>query len=242
MIHASGLVGLSPRKFHPDADLFILKMKESGSIDEAVFSMSIAPGWQQSKMTFGGYDDGSFATGPVEWLDIDPYGLHWQLNLDKVESLYFDQKISEKLSSQATKIIVDSGTSFNLMPRKDLETMIKQFEYKLDITCQLKIVPICTCPTYHEFPDLKYRIQGKDYFMPRGSYLLPYDGKCYLKFMHHPTIPVHILGLNFFQNYYTIFDQEEMRVGFAPSIHADTRLKDVISMSKGFKPVNNNIS
>ena len=34
-----------------------------------------------------------------------------------------------------------------------------------------------------------------------------------------------ILGLNFFENYYTVFDQEKLRVGFAPSIHAQERLQ-----------------
>lgn len=37
--------------------------------------------------------------------------------------------------------------------------------------------------------------------------------------MHGPAKDYWILGLNFFTNYYTVFDYEEQRIGFAPSIN-----------------------
>ena len=37
--------------------------------------------------------------------------------------------------------------------------------------------------------------------------------------MHAPNRPYWILGLNFFQNYYTVFDYENNAIGFAPSIN-----------------------
>jgi hypothetical protein len=52
----SGLVGLSPYQARDGSDLFVLKMKDSGAIDEAVFSLSIGMKDVQSKITFGGYD------------------------------------------------------------------------------------------------------------------------------------------------------------------------------------------
>lgn len=52
----SGLVGMSPNHFEEESDLFIQKMKQTGAIDEAVFSLSIGMNDQQSKITFGGYD------------------------------------------------------------------------------------------------------------------------------------------------------------------------------------------
>jgi len=36
--------------------------------------------------------------------------------------------------------------------------------------------------------------------------------------MHSPSKGYWILGLNFFTNYYAVFDYENMRIGFAESI------------------------
>jgi len=46
-------------------DLFMVKMKEAGAIDAAIFSLSIGMGNVQSKITFGGYNTSAFATEPV---------------------------------------------------------------------------------------------------------------------------------------------------------------------------------
>lgn len=42
--------------------------------------------------------------------------------------------------------IIDSGTSFNLMPTKDVRVMMANFKKNLGISCSLDIVPICDCP------------------------------------------------------------------------------------------------
>lgn len=55
-LHASGLVGLCPKKMDAEADLFVEKMKTGGAIKDAVFSMSIGDLEESSYITFGGYD------------------------------------------------------------------------------------------------------------------------------------------------------------------------------------------
>lgn len=59
-------------------------MKSVGAIDEAIFSMSIAPGEKQSKITFGGYLADDFATTPVKWHDVQKNSDHWALGLDEM--------------------------------------------------------------------------------------------------------------------------------------------------------------
>jgi hypothetical protein len=43
-LSSSGIVGMSPNHFEEDSDLFIEKMKETGAIDLAIFSLSIGMG------------------------------------------------------------------------------------------------------------------------------------------------------------------------------------------------------
>ena len=60
--------------------------------------------------------------------------------------------------------------------------------------------------------------------MPKESYVeyvnFGYYQTCGLLIMSENSFGGWIFGLNFFENYYTVFDQEEKRVGFAPSITA----------------------
>lgn len=48
-----------------------------------------------------------------------------------------------------------------------------------------------------------------------------------MKIQHHPRIDYFILGLNFLQNYYTVFDQEKKAIAFAQSKSAPRRLHEI---------------
>ena len=67
-------------------DLFILKMKETGVIDHAIFSMYINLEDETSVMSLGGYDLDRFALPgeSISWHDCDPESYHWQLTLDSM--------------------------------------------------------------------------------------------------------------------------------------------------------------
>lgn len=91
--------------------------------------------------------------------------------MDQVSFLSDDGNTAEYLETSATKIIVDSGTSYNLMPTDDIKKLIEAYQDNLGIECKLDIIPICTCGNY-EWPDLRYTIDGKDYFLTRDNYVL----------------------------------------------------------------------
>jgi hypothetical protein len=75
-LHTSGVVGMSSRHFDTDSDLFIMKMKSEGVINQAVFSMLIGTGNKQSKMTLGGYRE-DFFIGDMSWHTIDTNSVYW---------------------------------------------------------------------------------------------------------------------------------------------------------------------
>ena len=71
------------------------------------------------------------------------------------------------------------------------------------------------------------RIDDVEYFMPRESYLnRKGNDQCELAIMNDANEYKWVLGLNFFTNYYTVFDMEEERVGFAVNRYAHPRVKE----------------
>ena len=119
-LEASGIVGLSPNNFERRGDLFIKKMRDAGVIDQALFSIMIELKNDSSKITFGGYDLESFAY-PNETLrfhDIKNGSVHWMLTLEKMTLKNTDDPVDDKTHEYGknSSVIVDSGTSYLLMP------------------------------------------------------------------------------------------------------------------------------
>lgn len=83
----SGLIGLSPYQKEATADSFLVRMKDSGTIENKTFSFFVnLDGRAQSKMTFGGYDLESFAyRGSKPMFHSKSSGFSWDLELDQVE-------------------------------------------------------------------------------------------------------------------------------------------------------------
>lgn len=54
------------------------------------------------------------------------------------------------------------------------------------------------------------------------------NGTCVAKVMHHPksTSDMWTLGLNFYNYYYTVFDYENMSIGFAKSNHFGRKIEN----------------
>jgi len=78
-LYSSGIVGLSPNSDDSVNDLFIIKMKESGVIEKAVFSLMIELDNNKSKMTFGGIDLAKMAAlgSKLNYHNIDPENMKW---------------------------------------------------------------------------------------------------------------------------------------------------------------------
>lgn len=104
---------------------------------------------------------------------------------------------------------MDSGTSYILMPKSYIYAFTKFISGRTGLDFQISTIPsaMCTEEDLGKFPDLLFVVDGRDYLVPKESYVVrEYGMLCQLKIMTHPTIPFWILGLNFFENFYTIFD------------------------------------
>lgn len=167
----------------------------------------------------------------LRYHDIESTSVHWQLKLESM-SLHYDKNENDSTAAylpsfgEGQDVIVDSGTSFLLMPLAERNAFVDFLYAEQEIFCLNSNIPVCFCSEsqYESFPDLAFNIDGENYFIPKESYVIKAGAICQLGIMTHSSIQMWILGLNFFQNYYVVFDQEESRVGFAPSITAHERV------------------
>lgn len=151
--------------------------------------------------------------------------------------------ISNSLNPEAEKeytfgtdsiMIVDSGTSMLCMPHNDLSLLKDYLIFEQGIGCYFDSNNFIQCECMFDnaadyFPDLNLHINGKRYFIPKEDYLYQNDhGTCFLFIMNGGSENFYILGLlNFFPNYYTVFDLDKNRIGFAPSKHANKRIHEL---------------
>jgi len=119
--------------------------------------------------------------------------------------------------------MADTGTSLNMIPDRDYYDIFDHFiKGKMSCTIDANLLHTCGCTEeqHKAMPDITFYIHSDKYTIPstqwfeRGS-----NGQCVVKFMHAPGRNMWILGLNFFQDYYAVFDYGEKRLGFAESIN-----------------------
>lgn len=123
------------------------------------------------------------------------------------------------------------------MPVAERANFIKNLESDSGIKCNNNLdFPICPCGDDYQskFPDLRYVFNGKPYYIPQEAYVYRNsDTTCQILLIQQEGDDEWMLGLNFFTNYYTVYDQTNMKVGFAPSIKAPESLLQLV---KGINP------
>jgi len=119
-------------------------------------------------------------------------------------------------------ILADSGTSYILIPFSAYTKVLKNLNSK-GHGCALLKNPLktieCDCnkdTIEEDFPKIEFEIGSADgsnntiYTIPGDSYVVASGvaGKCILRIMEMNVYGPNtwILGINFFQNYYSVFD------------------------------------
>ena len=217
----AGLIGLSPQTEGEGAQLFVPSLYRQKAIKRNMFSMFISQDGT-SKIQIGGYDLNKYAKGPLRWYPIQSNS-YWDLELGKI--MLGDWE----LKSNAPTIMADTGTSLNMLPDDDYFKIFNHF-VKGKMDCQVLPNTLhgcdCTAEQHASMPDITFELQGDVYRIPsdqwfeRGS-----NGQCVIKFMHAPGRTMWILGLNFFIDYYTVFNYETHEIGFADSVQRGQKSK-----------------
>lgn len=118
--------------------------------------------------------------------------------------------------------MADTGTSLNMIPDADFNRIFQTFfaeSYNCRVLPNTLTSCDCTVSQHDSIPDINFDIGSETYVIPRDQWFERSGYQCVIKFMHGPSKDYWILGLNFFTNYYTVFDYESLSIGFAPSVN-----------------------
>jgi hypothetical protein len=211
---ADGICGLGISKEYPG---LLENLKSQGVIDRQMFSMYLDNNPEAyadafSEIIINGVDEkyykGNFSYVPL----ADNHS--WTLNMMNV------QLDNVSLFPSASKALIDSGSSIMVIPQSDFEQLSSAFQNQFNHYCFVdsatKLLK-CECPNgnINNFPTLNFTFENYSFTLPPSFYIDQDQNVCSILIDSAPNITMWVLGNVFMRYYYTVFDAEEKRIGFA---------------------------
>jgi len=204
-----GILGMGFQNISVDhiPTVFQTLVKE-GVVKQGVFSFFLGnngPG----ELTLGGTDSSHY-TGELEYVPVTS-DTYWATKLDSLD-------YNGKPATSCTKVILDTGTSILAGPSAEVKalakaagatpTSINPNEFTID------------CSKAASLPDITVTMSGKSFTLKGSDYVINAGGQCLFGFtgidVPAPMGPLWIMGDVFIRKYYTVFDMDQQRIGFAP--------------------------
>merc|ERR1712028_11783 len=180
---------------------------KSGAVSKGVFAFYLGNN-KPGELTLGGTDSAHY-TGEIQYVPVTS-DTYW---LTKLDSLDFNGKPA----TTATNVILDTGTSILAGPSADVKALAAQAgatptpinpnEYMID------------CKKADSLPDITITMSGKSFPLKGADYIINAGGECLFGFtgidVPAPVGPLWIMGDVFIRKFYTVFDMDNNRLGFA---------------------------
>ncbi|CAL8353354.1 unnamed protein product [Gadus morhua 'NCC'] len=181
-------------------------MWNQGRITQNQFSMYLSKSVEGSALILGGVDEQYF-TGPVNWVMVKEEDTYWTIQIDSITI-----NGNTVACSGGCLAIVDSGTALITGPTRDIGNIngwVGAYQAGGD---QASV----GCSNVGVMPDLVFNIGGNAFHLPASAYVLQHGTSCQTGFEYVPGS--WILGEVFMRHYYTVFDVNNSRVGFALAV------------------------
>lgn len=186
-------------------------------------------GSTDGEVNFGAPDTSKYA-GTLSYTNTVADGLMWEIPID-------DASVNgERCNFTGKTAILDSGTSFVLMPPGDAQLLNAQIPQSQENGSMSNVPCSSTAPVQFIFSGVTYNVSPKDYV---GS---PVQGGslCHSNIIGQQTFGANqwLLGDVFMKNVYTVFDLDKKRIG--KSDVAQGMLRHVLINAKAWvaKPYN----
>jgi len=207
LVPFDGILGLSlPQMAEGPAFSVLDKLVEAGALSQGLFSVFFGYEGEQSEVTFGAYKEEQLAT-ELFWSPVTVPG-YWQVAMDDIT---MDNKKLGLCSSKKCQVAVDTGTSLLAGPSEVVSTLVEKLQVADD------------CSNIQSLPDLGFIVGDHILNLKAEDYVAQHSTGCSLGLMSldipPPKGPLFIFGDPFLRKYYTVYDRQNMRVGFALAKH-----------------------
>lgn len=202
-----GILGLAMDSMAQSDEFSMMnRLHQSGSLKEPMFSVFLSDNDDEvSEITFGAHKKEHMAS-ELYWVPVTSKAGYWEV---EIKDIYFDN--TPQNICKGCRVAVDTGTS-ELAGPSDVISELQQ-----------KLTGAGCSPG--SLPDLGFAVSGPT-GKPRILSLSPQEyaaGGCSFSLMSldvpPPKGPLFVFGIPFLQKYYTVYDHENDRVGFAVAQH-----------------------
>jgi cathepsin D len=166
------------------------------------------PSYGKSVLTLGGTDSRLY-TGDFTYTPVLQES-YWLIGVDDLKLNGQTTSACKGIFSSQCYMVVDTGTSVITGPSAKINPIIAKTNVSED------------CSNLSQMPPLQFTIGGKDFVLTPDFYVIKtfYAGSfsCQLGIQALDQLGLWILGDPFLRAYYTVFDRDSNRVGFATAV------------------------
>ena len=212
---ADGLVGLNVHNT-PNKKNLIFQLYEQGHIALPRYSLYLSSTSGDSRLYIGDYSQNTAISNLYRQMNYCQVGKgenSWSCNINEIE-------INKKKIPVESKITIDSGISYLIIPISDFKIIKKQIidETKSDCIFNENHQLLCRCENPEIFPNIKLKIEG-NYFNINLSKLIDFFPKlaysCRFEiFVDMNNFDNWIFGTNIMKDTIFSFDLNSRKLGF----------------------------
>lgn len=196
------------------------RLQASQALKRPIFGVFLSDSDQEaSEITFGGVKPEHMAS-ELFWVPVSGQSGYWEVEIDDI---YIDRKPTG--ICRHCRVAVDTGTSQLAGP----SGVVKQLQ---------ELVPVpANCQGLARLPKLGFAVKGRILALDPEDYV-DQEGNCELSLMDldvpPPKGPLFVFGIPFLRKFYTVYDHQNSRVGFALAKHAGETPPELMLTDTGF--------
>merc|ERR1719420_1847454 len=214
-----GVLGLALPEMSQGPEFnFMGLLLQNKALKKPMFSVFLSDSDSEaSEITFGDIKGEHMATD-MFWAPVSRDSGYWQVQIDDITINNKKQQLCNDC-----QVAVDTGTSQLAGPTEVINELSGRLDVKHD------------CSNYGQLPDLGFVMGEHILNLKPQDYVDKGQDGCEVSLMQldvpPPNGPLFIFGDQFLRKYYTAYDRENNKVGFATAKHFDQPPEDALLMS-----------